>query len=252
MLNKTPSYFLHIQFLGFRYHGWQKQKDVKTVQLMVERTLSFVFKHDNFKLHGCSRTDAMVSAEHFVCEVLIKDEFKTDWLVNELNINLPTDIMVLKMEPKPSHLNIIQSVSAKTYRYQFSTGKKKSPFHAPYMAHYHGPVNTEIMMEGAKLFEGQKDFKNFAHRANSEKDYIRTVTKSELIETDVNNFKFIVEGKGFVHHQVRIMAGTLLDLGRNRITLDQVQQALEGPLRPTKLSHIAPASGLTLMKVTYE
>ena len=104
MLNNKYSYLLHISFLGFRYHGWQKQKDQKTIQHMLERTIKHILPSHTFKTIGCSRTDAMVSAEHFVCELLIDHELHCSHFLDELNQNLPADICALKVENKPKNI----------------------------------------------------------------------------------------------------------------------------------------------------
>jgi tRNA pseudouridine38-40 synthase len=91
-------HLIRIEFLGFRYHGWQKQSDFRSIQGMVDKTIEFIFQHKNFKTHGCGRTDAKVSADDFAFELFTLKEFNLNpkILLNELNKNLPSDIRVKK------------------------------------------------------------------------------------------------------------------------------------------------------------
>ena len=85
-------YLIRIEFLGFRYHGWQKQPKYKSVQGMVDKTFEFIFQHENFKTHGCGRTDAKVSANDFAFELFVIDKIDTNKIIKHLNKNLPSDI----------------------------------------------------------------------------------------------------------------------------------------------------------------
>ncbi|UII25527.1 hypothetical protein LVD15_19780 [Fulvivirga maritima] len=106
-------YLIHFQFLGFRYHGWQKQLQVKTVQGMIEKTLTFVLGHDNYRTLGSSRTDAMVSAEGGVFELFTREPIDIESIFEQLNLNLPSDIKALKMEETDKNFNIIQHSKTK-------------------------------------------------------------------------------------------------------------------------------------------
>ncbi len=106
-------YLIRIQFLGFRYHGWQKQPGVKTIQGMVEKTIHYVLGRDaKFNILGASRTDAMVSAEDFPFELFINQELQDSFL-QEFDNNLPSDIHALSIETISAEFNIIQDVTMK-------------------------------------------------------------------------------------------------------------------------------------------
>ena len=108
-------YLIKFKFLGFRYHGWQKQPGVKTVQSMIEKTIQFVLGPDaNFKTLGASRTDAMVSARDFPMELFLYEELDESFL-DEFNKNLPADIHALSIEQVDSKFNVIQDVVSKEY-----------------------------------------------------------------------------------------------------------------------------------------
>ncbi len=113
---KQYFYLIHIQYLGFRFHGWAKQPDVKTVHQFIDKTLPFVLGHKNFKTLGSSRTDAMVSANHAVFELFLKEPLETEQFFHDLNSNLPTDIRAIKIEETDQYFNVIQSPKTKECR----------------------------------------------------------------------------------------------------------------------------------------
>ena len=94
MANWTSFYLIRLEFLGFRYHGWQKQPKYRSVQGMIDKTLLFILGHEDFKTLGCGRTDAKVSADDFAFELFLNQTFETKNLLKELNKNLPSDIKV--------------------------------------------------------------------------------------------------------------------------------------------------------------
>ena len=131
-----PSHFyiIHIQYLGFRFHGWAKQPQVKMVHHMIDRTLKFVFEEQSFKTLGGSRTDAMVSANHFILELFLEKAIQDEKaFLDEFNLNLPADIRALAIEVTNKDFNIIQHPKRKEYIYLFSYGSKAHPFSAPFI-----------------------------------------------------------------------------------------------------------------------
>ena len=91
-------YLIHIQFLGFRYHGWAKQTGLRTVHEMVDKTTSFVLGHDGFRTLGCSRTDAKVSAFHYAFELVVGEQLDIEQILDAYNSNFPPDIKALRIE----------------------------------------------------------------------------------------------------------------------------------------------------------
>ncbi len=154
-------YLIEVQYLGFRYHGWQKQPGVNTVQRMIERTMTFVLDHDQFKILVTGRTDAMVSANQTYFELFLKEPIEPTELLEKLNLNLPSDIRVLSVEEVDRHFNIIQNAKIKEYNYLFSFGQKNHPFAAPFMCCIQQKLDVDQMMEAARLFEGRHDFRNY-------------------------------------------------------------------------------------------
>jgi tRNA pseudouridine38-40 synthase len=256
--NKKYYYLIKFQYLGFRYHGWQVQPNVKTVQKMVERTLSFVFEHNDFKVLGASRTDMMVSANESAFELFVYQELDAESLKQRLNKSLPNDIRVLTIEEVDETFNVIQDSKEKEYTYLFSSSEKIHPFCAPFMLGVLEDLNIELMQEGASLFQGTHNFQRYAYKPSENTKFIREIISSEIVEnTELTasffpekSYVFKVKGTGFMRHQIRLMVGVLMQLGKGDIDLDFIIDTLENPSSKT-LKELAPASGLTLNSLSF-
>jgi tRNA pseudouridine38-40 synthase len=253
--SKKYFYLIRIQFIGFRYHGWQKQSHVKTVQLMVDKTIAYILDHKNFKTLGCSRTDAMVSAKDFAFELFCYQELD-DQFLNNFNENLPPDIRALSVQEVDEQFNIIKSAKLKEYHYQFSYGAKSHPFNAPFITHIHGQLDMGLMMEGAKIFQGIHNFHSYCYQPGPKTILEREILISEIVDNEfradfapASSYLFRIKGAGFLRHQVRIMMGTLFELGKGAIDLDQVKNTMVNSTVP--IGPVAPASGLVLHKVDF-
>lgn len=253
-------YLISFQYLGFRFHGWQKQPDTyRTVQGMLERTIKFIVEHDHFKTLGASRTDAMVSAQKSLCKLTINHSLDSEEFTQKLNQNLPQDIKVLEVKETTEEFRIINDSKLKTYQYFFSNEIKASPFIAPFMTNFMEPLNIELMQEGIKLFQGHHNFSRYCYRPTPTKIYEREIEKTDLrlnTELTANFFPektYIMEfiGKGFLRNQVRLMVGALVMLGSNEITLEDLRLSLIGE-DFTLFSFIAPASGLILKDINID
>jgi tRNA pseudouridine38-40 synthase len=261
MFDKRYYYLIKLQYLGYRFHGWQKQPDVKTVHLMIDRTLKFILEDVRFKTLGAGRTDAMVSANEAALELFIYNEPITDFkaFLELFNHNLPQDIRALSIEEVDERFNIIQDSKLKEYHYVFSEGQKNHPFCAPILTTILEPLNVDVMKEGARLFEGTHNFKTYCYRATDKGEYNRTIQSSEIIDNDLYTASFFPEqsyvyrviGKGFMRNQIRLMFGALIKLGRGEVTLDYIENTLKQESEEV-MDYIAPASGLILHTVNFE
>jgi len=251
-------YLIDIQYLGFRFHGWQHQPGMKTLESMITKTLGFVLGHTGFKILGTSRTDAMVSAGHSAFELFIKDPLDPDTLLNELNINLPPDIRALSMETVGPDFNIINSPRTKEYYYLFSWGEKFHPFCAPFMAWIPGALDVPLMQKGAGLFRGMHNFVRYCTKPGPDTSFNREILVSEIQPNTEYTASFFperswvyrVSAQGFMRHQVRLMMGQLMALGRGDTKLEDIRESLSGTTA-LPLKTIAPASGLMLNQVKF-
>lgn len=261
------TYLIHIQYLGFRFHGWQHQPGLKTIESMIHKTLAYILGHHRFKILGTSRTDAMVSAGHTAFELFLDQPMdqETDQsidraaLLSGLNQNLPPDIRALSVEHPGRKFNIISSPRTKTYHYYFCHGEKPHPFCAPFLASVQETLDISRMKAGARIFEGEHEFSRYCTRPGKKTQTRRTILVSRIEENRELTASFFpektwvyqVSSKGFMRNQVRLIMGQLIALGRGDTDLGRIRESLQGGLgQPFK--EIAPASGLMLQAVAFD
>ena len=259
MKQTTFKYLVEIQYLGFRFHGWAKQKKVKTVHEVVDKTLSFALEHTQFKTLGAGRTDARVSANQTAFELFSEREVNTDTFLAAFNKNGPSDVKALSIRMVDDSFNIIQSSKIKEYQYLFAFGEKAHPFSSSLMATFLESLDIEKMKEGAKLFEGTHNFKKYCTKPSENTIFEREILKSEILENSEYQASFFpkksyvyqVHGKGFMRYQIRLMMGQLVELGKGTLSLSDLKDSLQSPDDST-LRTIAPGSGLILNKVKFD
>lgn len=257
---KKYFYVINIQYLGYRFHGWQKQPDVKTLHLMVDRTLNFILGGKYFKSLSSGRTDAMVSAEHAAFELFLQEPIENKNAFLELfNYNLPQDIRALSIKEVDKQFNIINHPKTKEYLYLFTFGEKCHPFCAPIMTTILDDLDINIMKEGAKLFEGENYLWSYCYKPTENGIYTRNIECCEIVENTLYTANYFpkksyllrVMGKGFMRNQIRLMMGTLIDLGKGKLTLQDIKNSFV-PESKIKMEYIAPASGLILKSIEFQ
>ncbi len=254
---------LRIAFSGFKYHGWQIQPGRPTVQGILTSAIEKI-TGESVKLIGSGRTDSGTHARELVCNFTTFARLPDSAWIPALNRVLPNDIRILAAHRAPQDFHARHSAKSKVYRYQIYCGQVLPPHLAPEHFHYPGAINLKIMEEAALLFIGEHDFASFAARSGKKKagdagvpgsgqdrdaNTIRIIYRCELKKKG-QRLLFTVEGSGFLHHMVRNMVGTLLELGRNRISLEQFRGLLETRDR-TQAGFTVPAHGLILLRVRY-
>ncbi len=254
-------YLIKFQYLGFRFHGWQKQKDTyRTVQGMLERTLNFIFKEEvEFKTMGASRTDSMVSAEESYCKLTTQTEFDANFIFQNLNQSLPQDIKVLDVKVTTKEFRIINDSKSKVYHYYFCNEQKPHPFSAPFMTNFSDKLDMDLLQQAAKIFEGEHNFSRYCFRPTPTKQYIRTIDFSEVrVNTEISasffpskSYVYEVRGSGFLRNQIRLMMGAIIMVATNQMSIEELKESLVG--EEFKLaSFIAPASGLMLKNLSLQ
>lgn len=253
-------YIIKLQYLGFRYHGWQKQPKLKTVERMVERTLKYVLKEEyTFKILAMGRTDAKVSVNESYIELFIDDKpLNTEEFFPVFNRNLPQDIRALEISETTADFNIIQHPMVKEYMYFFSFGAKFHPFCAPLMTNVVEDLDIELMQKAVKCFEGKHDFWSYTFRPTPYTQTISEVLSCEIVENEVYTANFFpeksyvmkVKAEGFKRYQIRLMMGALINLGLGEMDIEFFKKTIDGSNR-IKLTYVAPASGLILNSVEF-
>lgn len=257
----THQYLVRVQYLGFRYSGWQKQPNQKTIEGMIEKTLKFILSSSNFKIIGSGRTDAKVSALSAAFELFISDDsIETNSEFNALfNKNLPPDIKVTELKKVSKEFNIIQDAKSKTYCYLFSFGEKNHPFSAATMANFITELDIDSMIKAAKLFEGTHDFSNFTVRKGHEtKNCIRTLDSCSINVNEEYHASFYpktsylleVKSKGFLRYQVRLIMGALYLIGIGELSQIELIDIIDRKV-DFNLKFVAPGSGLFLKELNF-
>lgn len=241
-------YLFTITYDGGGYCGWQVQKNAVSVQETVQNALGRIFgiRPD---VTGCSRTDAGVHADMFCFHCDLAWPGQPEALRKALDANLPFDIAVKDAVEVPENFHARYSAKAKCYRYVIDNGKYRDPFRLKHAWYQPASLNEEAMRYASEMICGRHDFSAFCSSGSSVVDKVRTVHSLSLTRNG-NIIEMFVEADGFLYNMVRIIAGTLVMVGKEQLTQENILYAFEcgdrGLLGPT-----APAYALFLNKVIY-
>ena len=237
-----------VEYDGTNYAGWQRQANALAVQQVIEETLKKL-TGEGIVIHGASRTDAGVHAlgqsVHFDTESRIPGE-KFSYALNAL---LPHDIRIRASGDAPEGFHARFSTKGKRYRYLFYDAPHAGALNRNTHAHSIYPLNDALMAREAQALIGTHDFAAFAASGSVVRDTVRTIWRAD-VDRDGNDVRLIVEGSGFLYNMVRIIAGTLRDIGSGKLSPGALARAIETSDR-LDLGVTAPAHGLTLMEVFY-
>lgn len=254
----VSNYILRVEYLGFRFHGWQFQPGHKTVEGMLRKTIRYVLPNTSAKILSSGRTDAMVSALDSVIQLNISGPipYSLEELQQHLNQNLPADIRIKSIEESFFGFNAIRDSKLKTYSYYFCSGPKPHPFCAPFFAYFPFDLDMELMTKAACLFEGSHDFGAFTARLSPTAKRHRNVIESRILPNQTftasffpeQSFQFQVRASGFGRHQIRLMMGALVAIACREAPISQLELSLSTGA-PWETGTIAPASGLMIKEI---
>ena len=239
-------YFIRLAYDGTDFSGWQAQPDVITVQGELNKVLSMLFRYEVETL-GCGRTDAGVHASDFYAHFDPKEEVDTDWLTYKLNQILPSSIAIDKVFEVDAENHARFSASSRSYEYHMHL--KKSPFLNNYSVRCFYSLDIDLMNEAGRWLCEQKDFASFCKAGGNQSTTFCDVSRCEFIQEE-NELVFHVTADRFLRNMVRSMVGTLMDLGRGKITLKQLKEVVMKKDR-SEAGTSMPGNGLFLTKVTY-
>lgn len=242
---------IKVAYDGTRFHGWQVQPGLPTIQGALEGVLGEIEGAD-VKVHGSGRTDAGVHALAQVAAFSLENPIPVDNLRRAINRLLPHSIRVLCVEEAAPEFHPRYDAVSKTYEYRIFRGEICSPFERRYVHHHPYPLDTGRIVAAARLFEGEHDFTAFA--ASDERDKeggskVRTILSS-VAELSGERLFYRVRGSGFLKHMVRNIVGTLLEVGKGNLDEAGLLRLLE-PGAAEKAGPTAPACGLFLVEVEY-
>jgi tRNA pseudouridine38-40 synthase len=235
---------LRLAFVGTNYAGWQRQKNDRSVQGVIESAISAVTKEE-ISLIGCSRTDAGVHAEDYVANFRTTATIPSDKFQPAIQTKLPRDIQVMSSREVSLDFNARRYSYEKTYRYQIA--RETSPFLQDRWWQYGGTVHFETLSELAEMSLGTHDFTGFCVQKSLKEDNHCSI-KHAAWRKSGNKLYFKITGDRFLHHMVRFLVGAQIEVASGRLTRKDFETILEHPSKKRAL-YPAPADGLYLAKV---
>lgn len=247
---------LVIEYDGTNYAGWQQQKKEKTVQETLKKAIENVV-NEKITLYGSGRTDAGAHALGQVANFKTKSNIPTSKLIQAINFYLPNDIIVKSARKVSGEFHSQYSTKSKTYRYTILNNNTGSAINRNFCYYYSGDLNIEKMQKASKALVGRHDFNAFKSKSDNacptnsfrRASNIRTIKKLE-IKKKGKHLLFTIEADGFLYKMVRSIVGTLLEVGKGKMTITEFKRVSRSGIR-SLTGATAPAKGLCLLKVKY-
>lgn len=239
---------LIVAYDGTNYHGWQMQPNAVTIEQILNEKLSELLKED-IQVIGASRTDAGVHAEGNVAVFDTNTSIPGEKISYALNHLLPEDIVIQESFEVEPDFHPRKCDSIKTYQYRILNRNFNLPVKGRNAYHFYRKLDIDKMREAAAYFVGKHDFKNFCSSHTQAKSTIRIIYSFDIEEED-EEIVLTVSGNGFLYNMVRMLTGTLLDVGTGRMSPDKIPELLAAKER-VHSPNTAPARGLTLLDIEY-
>ena len=241
---------LTVAYDGTNYHGFQRQHETHgpTIQGTLEEVWAKLVEEE-VTLATAGRTDTGVHASGQVVNFMTAAKIPEDKIPKAFNSLLPRDISILQAECVPDDFNARWSARWKRYDYQMDNHPIPDVFRRLYAAHVPIPMNVDQMQTAGRFLEGRHNFKTFATAGGVSKTFERTIYRCQVKEDD-GLIKVACVGDGFLYHMVRIIVGTLMDVGKGRIHPQEIPEIIASQER-SRARMIAPAHGLSLVHVNY-
>ncbi len=240
-------YFIHFAYDGTNYHGWQIQPDANSVQEELQKALSVLLRHD-VEIVGAGRTDAGVHARQMVAHFEWDGQLDCQQTAYRLGRMLPRDIAIYRMEPVADDMHARFSAVRRTYHYYLHT--ERDPFCRQYSCELHYDLDFERMNEAGRILCTYEDFGAFCKSHSDVKTTLCKVSEAHWIQVDSTHWYFRISANRFLRNMVRAVVGTMIDVGRGRITLDDFRKIVEGKQR-TQAGESMPAHALFLEEIEY-
>ena len=240
-------YFVTLSYDGTRYHGWQIQPNGDSIQERLQGALSTLLRAE-IAVTGAGRTDAGVHARMMVAHFDYEGELDGKQFCYKLNRLLPYDIAVQQVEQVADDLHARFSATSRTYHYYVHT--VKDPFSRAYSCELHYPLDFKLMNEAARMLLKYEDFGAFCKSGADVKTTLCQVTAAEWHQTSPSSWYFEITANRFLRNMVRAVVGTLVDVGRGRLTLEEFQKVIEGKQR-SDAGESMPGNALFLEKIEY-
>ena len=245
----SMNYKLTIQYDGSRYDGWQRQGNTdNTIQGKIEGVLSRL-TGESVEIHGAGRTDAGVHAEGQVASVRLSGKRSATEVKDYLNQYLPEDIAVVDVQEADERFHARLTAVGKVYRYDIRQGSTPNVFRRKYQYRVTEPLDVAAMKKAAEYLTGTHDYRAFCSNKRYKKSTVRTVTSIDIAVKGAD-MSITFRGDGFLYNMVRILTGTLLEVGLGERKPEEMPAVLDS-LDRTQAGKTAPAQGLMLVQVEY-
>ena len=245
----TRHILLLVQFDGTDFHGWQQQSGLRTVQESIAKAY-FKLTKEEPTFRASSRTDAGVHAQGLPVLFKTEADIPLRGILRGLNTHLATDVAVVDIAEVDPEFHVRQNAGGKIYRYTIWNDRPRSPLIARQCWHFRRALDETAMNEAAQSWIGEHDFSSFRAADCQSKSTIRRITAVNVERHD-HRVEVVVQGNAFLQHMVRIMVGTLVEVGRGFRPIEWTKEALDAESRPAA-GPTAPPQGLCLEKVLYE
>ncbi len=242
-------YFIYLSYDGTAYHGWQVQPNAVSVQQRMNEALSTLLRGKNSDVTGAGRTDAGVHAHMMVAHFDIENAVDCAWLTEKLNRILPYDIVVNKVVRVKPDAHARFDAKARTYHYWVYT--RKNPFKRHYATRISYPLDFNCMNEAASYLLSVKDFTSFSKLHTDVKTNICRVTKAEWTQVDDDLWQFEITADRFLRNMVRAVVGTLVEVGRGRMSIDDFKRVVAQKDR-CAAGDSMPGNALSLVDIAYD
>lgn len=243
------NYKLKISYDGSRYFGWEHQPDRETIQGKIETVLARMVDKDMVDVIGAGRTDAGVHARAMIANVQLDTQMSPEEIRDYANRYLPDDIAILEVREAADRFHARYKAVGKTYQYTCFDGPVKPVFDRKYYTPLDQELDVEAMQEAAHFLEGKHDYKSFCGNSRMKKSTVRIVD-TITVRRRKGYVYLTFHGTGFLQNMVRIMSGTLIEVGLGRKRPEEAGEILEACDRKVA-GPTAPAKGLCLLKVDY-
>ena len=244
------NYKLIVAYDGTRYRGWQRLKNTEdTIQGKIENVLSRMTNED-IQVIGAGRTDGGAHARAQVANFHTDFKTTTEEIYKYLAAYLPKDISVFSVTNAEPRFHARFKATSRRYIYQIRTCVTPNPFDRQYRLHVPEKLNFELMEEACSHFIGTHDFQSFTSRKSKTKSNKRTITRLELVR-DGNDLDIIIEGNGFLHNMVRIITGTLIEIGLSKKSVADINKIFK-QLERQAAGYTVPPHGLFLDEVRFD
>lgn len=239
-------YFIYLQFDGTNYHGWQIQPNGNSVQEELQRALTTLLRQKT-EVVGAGRTDAGVHARQMVAHFEGTEGIDTQQLAYKMNRLLPRDIAIDRIEPVAPDVHARFSATSRTYHYYIH--QHKSPFLRQYSCEIRYPLDFDLMNEAASRLLEVKDFGAFCKAGSDVKTTLCDVTEAQFSRSE-DSVVFVITANRFLRNMVRAVVGTLIEVGRHRMTLDEFDEVIRSGNR-SAAGESMPGNALFLWEVRY-